>query len=87
MIEKTFREVLYILRPNENFNFDANKARPVITLFKEYLNRLDLSPTNIVYLAITVAGTGVPLSARCGHGSIDTRDLAHLFLNKIHTPL
>jgi len=87
VIEKTFREVLHILRPNENFNFDANKARPVITSFKEYLNGLDLSPTNTAYLAITVAGTGVPLSARCGHSSMDTRDLAHLFLDKIHTPL
>ena len=47
------------------------KARPVITSFKEYLNRLELSPASTVYPAITVAGTGVPLLARCGHGSID----------------
>ncbi len=87
VIEKTFREVLHILRPNENFNFDANKAKAVITSFKEYLNRLEPSPTNTAYPAITVAGTGVPLLARCGHGSMDTRDLAHLFLDKIHAPL
>lgn len=87
VIEKTFREVLHILRPNENFNFDANKARPVIASFKEYLNRLEPSAANTAYPAITVAGIGVPLLARCGHGSMDTRDLAHLFLDKIHAPL
>jgi hypothetical protein len=73
--------VLYILQLNENFNFNANKARAIITLFKEYL-----SPINIVYPAITVAGIRVPLLAKCGYSSINTRDLAHLFLNKIYTP-
>jgi hypothetical protein len=79
--------VLYILRPNKNFNFNANKARAIITLFKEYLNRLELSPINTAYPAITVAGIGVPLLARYSYSSINTRDFAYLFLNKIYTPL
>jgi hypothetical protein len=87
MIKKIFREVLYILQPNKNFNFDTNKARVIIILFKKYLNRLEPSPINTAYPAITMARTGVSLLARYGHGSMDTRDLAYLFLDKIHAPL
>jgi len=87
VIKKTFREVLHILQLNENFNFDANKARPVIASFKEYLNRLKPSPANAAYPAITVARIGVLLLARCSYSNIDTRDLAYLFLNKIYAPL
>ena len=64
--------MLYILRPNENFNFDTNKARAIITLFKEYLNRLEPSLINITYPAITVARTRVLLLAKCSYNSIDT---------------
>jgi hypothetical protein len=63
--------VLYILQPNENFNFDTNKTRAIITLFKKYLNRLELSSINIIYLIITVAGIEVPLLARYSYNNID----------------
>jgi preprotein translocase subunit Sec61beta len=79
--------MLYILQLNENFNFNANKARLIITSFKEYLNRLELSPASIVYLAITVAKIKVLLLIKCSYNSINTRDLAYLFLNKIYAPL
>jgi hypothetical protein len=64
--------VLYILQLNENFNFNAKKAKPIITLFKEYLNRLKLSLINIIYLAITVDRIRVPLLAKCSYNSINT---------------
>jgi len=79
--------MLYTLQLNENFNFNANKARLIITSFKEYLNRLKLSLINTGYLAITVTRIRVPLLAKCGYSSINTRDLAYLFLNKIYTLL
>jgi hypothetical protein len=79
--------VLYILQLNKNFNFDANKARLVIALFKEYLNRLKPSLINIAYPAITIARIRVLILARCSYSSINTRDLAYLFLNKIYAPL
>ena len=60
------------MRLNENFNFNANKARLVIALFKEYLNKLKLSLANIVYPAITMAKIGVLLLAKCGYNSINT---------------
>jgi hypothetical protein len=86
-IEKSVREVLCILRPNEKFAFDANEARPAIVSFQDYLNKSLRAPTNTTPPSITTAGQGEPLSRRCGHGCMDTRDLNHLFLDKIHVPL
>jgi hypothetical protein len=86
MIEKTLREAFHILQPNKKFKFDANKARPVITSFKEYLDSLDPALEN-TSLQITITGTEMPLSWRCGHSEMDSRDLDHLFLDKIHAPL
>jgi Protein of unknown function (DUF3723) len=86
MIEKTLREAFHILQPNKKFKFDANKARPVITSFKEYLDSLDPAPEN-TSPQITITGTEMPLSWRCGHSEMDSRDLDHLFLDKIHAPL
>ena len=74
--------MLYILRLNENFNFDANKAKAIITLFKEYLNKLKLSLINIAYPAIIIAKIGVLLLAKYNYNNINTRDLAYLFLTR-----
>jgi hypothetical protein len=79
--------MLYILQLNENFNFNTNKARLVITLFKEYLNKLKLSPINIAYPVITIAKIRVLLLAKYSYSNINTRDFAYLFLNKIYAPL
>jgi hypothetical protein len=35
MIEKAVLKALKVLRPNEEFAFNANQARPTITLLKE----------------------------------------------------
>jgi hypothetical protein len=87
MVEKALQDVFYTLRPNEKFNFDAYKASPLIAPFKEYINSQDTIRIHSAFPQITVTGKGAPLSCRCGHGPMDTRDLAHLFLDKIHVPL
>ena len=86
-IEKAVFEALTVLRPNETFAFDANQARPVITSFKDYLDKMLGAPANKVSLFITVEGSGEPLARRCGYGSTDIKDLNHLFLDKVHAPL
>jgi hypothetical protein len=61
MVKKALQEVFHILQPNEIFNFDANKARPVINAFKEYVG--SPGPTiNTTSPQITVAGTGILVS-------------------------
>ena len=85
-IEKAVREVLHILQPGEKFNFDVNEAIHAITSFQEYINKSLRAPTN-TRISITVAGSGEPLSRRCGYSRMDTRDLDHLFLDRIHAPL
>jgi hypothetical protein len=86
-IEKTVFEALTVLRPNEAFAFDANQARPVITSFKDYLDKILGAPAKKVSPFITVEGSGEPLARRCGYGSTDVKDLNHLFLDKVHAPL
>ncbi|RDL36259.1 uncharacterized protein BP5553_06871 [Venustampulla echinocandica] len=87
MIEKVVLEALDVLRPNEGFAFDANQARPAITSLKDYLDKVLETPAKTAPPFITVAGSAVPLNSRCGYGGMDTRDLNHLFLDKIHAPL
>ncbi|KAH6701351.1 hypothetical protein BKA61DRAFT_582431 [Leptodontidium sp. MPI-SDFR-AT-0119] len=87
IVEKALRDVFYTLRPNEKFNFDAYKASPLIASFKEYINSQDTIRIDSTFPQITVTSKGAPLSCRYGHGPIDTRDLAHFFLDKIHVPL
>ena len=87
VIKNALREVFHTLRPNEKFNFDANKANPIVASFKEYINSQESINAKPVLPSITVTGKGAPLSCRCGQSELDTRDLAHLFLDKIHAPL
>lgn len=87
IIEKAVQEVLYILRPNEEFGFDANQARPLITSFNDYLANVLVNQSVMTSPYITVAGSGEPLSRRSGYGCMDGKDLNHLFLDKIHCSL
>jgi len=87
MIKKSLEDVFHILRPNEKFDLDFSKASPVITSFKEYVFSLQTAPEHTTLPFITVDGIGTPILYRCGHGQMDTRDLANLFLDKIHAPL
>jgi hypothetical protein len=87
MIEKVVLEALSVLRPNEEFAFDANQARPAITSLKDYLDGVLGTPAKTASPFITVAGSGEPLTRRCGYGCMDAQDLNHLFLDRIHAPL
>jgi len=87
VIERTIQDVFHILRPNEKFNFDVKRARPVIASFNRYLYDLQKTAEHRKPTQITVDGPGIPLSYRCGQSQMDTRDLADLFLDKIHAPL
>jgi hypothetical protein len=87
VIEKAVFEALRVLRPNEAFAFNANQARPVITAYNHYLNKILGGPAKTVPPFITVEGPGEPLDRRCGYSSADTKDLNHLFLDKVHTPI
>ncbi|CZT53525.1 uncharacterized protein RSE6_15146 [Rhynchosporium secalis] len=87
VIKNALRDVFHTLRPNEKFNFDANKADPVIATFKGYINSQETTNPKLALPSITVNGNGAPLSCRCGQSKLDDRDLVHLFLDKIHAPL
>jgi hypothetical protein len=87
IIERAFREGHSVLRPGEKFSFDPNQAISLIRLFNEKMDETLGSSPIVLYPFITVAGPGEPLSRRCGNSSMDTEDLGHLFLDKIHAPL
>lgn len=87
VIEKVVVEVLNILRPNEKFAFNANHAGQLIASFHDYIEKILQAPTKSSSPLVTVSGPGEPLARRCGYSSADTRDLEHLFLDKIHAPL
>jgi hypothetical protein len=87
MIESAFASALAVLRPNERFVFDANRARPVISSFKEYLDVALAAPVTVASPFITVRGAGEPLARRCGYSPADAEDLNHLFLEKVQAPL
>ena len=87
IIEKAVLEALSVLRPNERIPFDANRARPLTAAFHDYLGTILKSPAKSHPPSITVAGSGEPLTRRCGYSSSDAQDLEHLFLDKINAPL
>jgi hypothetical protein len=87
IIQKAVLDILKVLRPNEAFIFDANQANPVIASLKDYLTNILATPIKLDSPLITVTGSGEPLNRRCGYGPTDTKDLNHLFLGTIHTPL
>ena len=87
IVEKAVLEALSVLRPNERISFDANRARPLTAAFHDYLGTILKSPAKSNPPSITVAGSGEPLTKRCGYSSSDAQDLEHLFLDKINAPL
>jgi hypothetical protein len=87
VIEKAVQDVLHILRPNEKFGFETNQATPLIASFNKYLDKMLTTPPITTPPYITVAGSGEPLARRRGLSCMDTKDLNHLFLDKIQSSL
>ena len=87
VIAKVIDEVLMILRPNEKFDYDADQAAPIVKAFNDYLDKILTAPLPAKLPYVTVAGRGEPLDRRCGYGSVDAKDLNHLFLDTIHCSL
>lgn len=87
LIEKAIDDVLCTLRPNEDITIDSNKVRPLMIAFAELLDKILITPATTTSVDITVPAPGEPLTRRCGLNCKDIKDLNHLFLRNIHTPL
>lgn len=87
MVEKVFREVLQVLRPNERFTLDISQARSVISSFNDFLAKQLEAPTEEAIATVTVTGPGEPILRRFGYSNMDSQDLNLLFLYNIHAPL
>ncbi len=68
-----------------------NKTQPLATNIRELIKSLSSSAVENSKPWLTVAGTGVPILRRCGPevwgGDVDSDDLKHMFLGKMHLPL
>jgi hypothetical protein len=68
-----------------------NKTQPLATNIRELIKSLSSSAVENSKPWLTVAGTGVPIRRRCGPevwgGDVDSDDLKHMFLGKMHLPL